>query len=76
LSDGEGITVLRVGSIVVVDVIARKWIVIETVLPGIRGAPGGSREGEAGMIVGVRRVLGGIGSGVVTDGLCVWGLVV
>jgi hypothetical protein len=76
LSDEEGITVLRVGPIVVVDVIVRKWIVVETVLPGIKGAPGGSREKEAGMIVSVRRVWGEIGSGVVTDGLCVGGLVV
>ena len=46
---------LRVGAATVVDVI-RKVVVIETILPGIGGAPGGSREGEAGMIMGGGRM--------------------
>ena len=71
LSDGERITVLRVGP-VVVDVI-RKAVVIETILPWIRGAPGGSREGEAGMILGGVGGRDGIGTWVVTDRLCVGG---
>lgn len=69
LGDGEGITVLRVGPIVVIDVIG-KAIVIETILPWIRGAPSGGGEGEAGMIVGG---VGGIGIRIVTDRLCVCG---
>lgn len=63
---------LRMGPVVGVNVIT-KVIVIETILPGIRGAPSGSREGEAGMIVGVVLMVGGrdgIGAGVVTDRLC------
>jgi hypothetical protein len=75
LRDGERVTVLRMGPVVGIDVIT-KVIVIETILPGIRGAPGGSREGEAGMIVGVVLMVGGrdgIGAGVVTDRLCVGG---
>ena len=66
---------LRVGPVVVVDVIS-KAIVIETILPWIRGAPSGGREGETGMIVGGVRMSsgrGGISIRVVTDGVCVVG---
>lgn len=63
---------LRVGPVVVVDVIG-KATVIETILPWIRGAPSGGREGEAGMIVGGVRGWDGIGIRVVTDGLCAVG---
>lgn len=72
MADGKGITVLRVGPVVVVVDVIRKGVMIETILPGIRGAPSGSREGEAGVIVGgVRMVVGrgGIGTRVVTDRL-------
>ena len=65
LGEGERIAVLRVGAVIVVDVI-RKAIVIEAILPGGRGAPSGSRKGEASMIM---RVGGGIRVLVVADGL-------
>lgn len=78
LVDGEGITMLRVRAVVVVDVIRKGIIcVIEAILSGIvRGAPSGSREGEAGMILGgilVVVVRDGICGRVVTDGLGVGG---
>jgi len=63
------------GPVVAVDVIS-KTIVIETILSMIRSAPGGSGEGEAGMIVGGVRIVGGgdgIGTRVVTDRLGVGG---
>ena len=66
LIEGERITVLRVGSTVVVDVIS-EGIVIETILPWIRSAPVGSREGEARIILGGGR--DGICTRVVADGL-------
>ena len=69
LCDGEWITVLRVGPTIVIDVIS-KAIMIETILPWIRGAPSGRREGEAGMVLGG---VDGIGIRVVTDRLCVCG---
>ena len=75
LRDGEWITVLRVGPVIVVGVIS-KVIMIEAILPGRRGAPSGGREGEASMIVGgVEMISGGdgIGIGVVADGLRVGG---
>jgi hypothetical protein len=72
LWDGEGIAVLRVGPVVVINVI-RKAVVIEAILPWVRGAPGGSGEGEAGMIVGGVGCRDGIGIWVVTDSLCVGG---
>lgn len=63
MGDGEWITVLRVGPVIVVDVIG-KAVVIEAILPGVRGAPGGCRKGEASMIM-----RGGVGARVVADGL-------
>ena len=75
LRDGERIAVLRVGTLIVVDVIA-KVIVIEAILPGSRGAPSRGRKREAGVIMGGgRRVGGGGGIGVlvVADGLRVGG---
>lgn len=48
---------LRVRPVVVVGDVIRKGIVIETILSGIRGAPGGGREREAGMIVGGVRIV-------------------
>lgn len=71
LRNRKGITVLGVGSVVVVDLI-RKAVVIEAILPGIGGTPSCGREGEAGMVmVGVRMVGGrdGISGWVVTDRL-------
>lgn len=71
MRNGEWITVLRVGS--VSDVI-RKVIMIEAILPSGGGAPSGSREGEASMILGGGGGIGGevgIGILVVADGLCV-----
>jgi hypothetical protein len=72
LGDGERITMLGVGPVAVGDVIS-KVIMIETILPRIGGAPSGSREGKAGMIVGGVRMVGGwgwIGVRVVAYGLC------
>lgn len=74
LRNGEGITVLRVGPVVVGMI--SKATVIETILSWIGSAPGGGREGEAGMIVrGVRMIGGrnGIGIRVVTGRLGVGG---
>ena len=69
----EWITVLGVGPVIVVDVIT-KAIVIEAILPGGRGAPCGGREGEAGVILGGGRMIGG-GDGIlaVAGRLCVGG---
>jgi hypothetical protein len=63
--------VLGVGPVIVVGVIS-KAVVIEVVLPGGRGAPCGSREGESSLIMGGCRMIGGGGGvdiWVVTDGL-------
>lgn len=50
LREGEWIAMLRVGAVIVVDVIS-KATVIEAILPGGRGAPCGGREGEARVIM-------------------------
>jgi len=61
---------LRVGPVIVVDVIAIV-IMIEAILPSWGGAPSGGRKGEASMIIGVGG--NGVGVWVVADGLCVSG---
>lgn len=75
LGNGEWITVLRVGPVIVVDVIG-KATMIDAILPGCGGAPGGGRKGEASMIRRGGRVIGGgdgVSIGVVTGGLRVSG---
>ena len=75
LGNREWITVLGMGPVTVVEVIT-KVIMIEAIPPTSGGAPGGGGEGEASMIMGGGRVVGGwdgISIRVVADGLGVSG---
>lgn len=70
MRNGEGITMLGMRSVVIVNVIS-KGVVIEVVLPRAGGAPGSSRKGEASMVmVGG---MGGVDGWVITDGLSMCG---
>ena len=75
MGNREWITVLGMGPVTVVDVIT-KVIMIEAIPPTGGGAPGGGGKGEASMIMGGGRVVGGwdgISTRVVADGLGVSG---